>query len=387
MLEVIELQNLGNNSKVTIKSIEAVGIELPYDPPFCPAWVPGEVQKSREYTIVKLTTAEGVVGWGASAGRNNAQVVNKVIKSYLEGKDLFATEQHIKYLRTTGVWCVEIAIWDAIGKVLNIPLYKLWGGYKNRILAYASVVQASTVEKRVEDALRFLDLGFKAIKLRAHYWDMRDDIRLVEEVRKAVGDKMEIMVDANQAFEQVTPLPDPKWDYRRAKTTALEYQRLGVIWLEEPLSRYCIKELQRLCDEADILIAGGEVNRNLYELAHLAEWDVYDILQPDATGCEGLSQLKKIAALCEVKNKWFIPHHGMGGIGLYAHLHLCCSIPNSPYIEYIYDPPYRTIEDYLGMGGIVANPPRIDKEGYITVPETPGIGVEINEDLIPKYIV
>ena len=382
------MQNLECNSKVKIKSIEAVEIEIPYNPPFSPAWAPGVEQRSRGYTIVKLTTTDGIVGWGASARHNEAQIINKIIKPYLEGKELFATEQYIKKLRVEGgIWCVEIAIWDAIGKTFNIPLYKLLGGYKDKILAYASVVQVSSIEKRVEDALKFLELGFKAIKLRAHYWDMKDDILLVEKVREAVGDRMEIMVDANQAFDQITPLPDPKWDYRRAKTTALEYQKLDVVWLEEPLPRHCIKELQKLCEEVDILIAGGEVNKGLYELAHLVEWDVYDILQPDATNCEGLSQLKKIAALCEVKNKWFIPHHGMGGIGLYAHLHLCCSIPNSPYIEYIYDPPYRTIEDYLGMGGIVVNPPRIDKEGYIYVSETPGLGVEIDENAIQKYIV
>jgi len=382
------LQNSECNSKVKIKSVEAVEIEIPYNPPFSPAWAPGVEQRSRGYTVVKLTTTDGIVGWGASARRNEAQIINKIIKPYLEGKELFATEQYIKKLRVEGgIWCIEIAIWDAIGKTLNVPLYRLWGGYKDKILAYASVVQASSIEKRVEDALKFLELGFRAIKLRAHYWDMKDDILLVEKVREAVGDRMEIMVDANQAFDQITPLPDPKWDYRRAKTTALEYQKLDVVWLEEPLPKHCIKELQKLCEEVDILIAGGEVNKGLYELAHLVEWDIYDILQPDATGCEGLSQLKKIAALCEVKNKWFIPHHGMGGIGLYAHLHLCCSIPNSPYIEYIYDPPYRTIEDYLGMGGIVVNPPRIDKEGYIHVPETPGLGVEIDEKAIQKYIV
>jgi len=385
---VITLQNSECNSKVKIKSVEAVEIEIPYNPPFSPAWAPGVEQRSRGYTVVKLTTTDGIVGWGASARRNEAQIINKIIKPYLEGKELFATEQYIKKLRVEGgIWCIEIAIWDAIGKTLNVPLYRLWGGYKDKILAYASVVQASSIEKRVEDALKFLELGFRAIKLRAHYWDMKDDILLVEKVREAVGDRMEIMVDANQAFDQITPLPDPKWDYRRAKTTALEYQKLDVVWLEEPLPKHCIKELQKLCEEVDILIAGGEVNKGLYELAHLVEWDIYDILQPDATGCEGLSQLKKIAALCEVKNKWFIPHHGMGGIGLYAHLHLCCSIPNSPYIEYIYDPPYRTIEDYLGMGGIVVNPPRIDKEGYIHVPETPGLGVEIDEKAIQKYIV
>jgi len=380
--------DLETDSKVKIRSIEAVEIEIPYNPPFCPAWAPGIEQRGRGYTIVKLVTTDGVIGWGGSAHRNEAQVINKIIKPYLEGKDLFATEQHIKKLRVEGgVWCVEIAIWDAVGKTIGVPLYKIWGGYKDKILAYASVVQVSTPEKRAEDALNFLELGFKVIKLRAHYWDMKDDIRLVEKVREAVGDRIEIMVDANQAFEQITPLPDPKWDYRRAKMTALEYQNLGVVWLEEPLPRHNIKELHKLCEEVDILIAGGEVNKGLYELGHLVEWDVYDVLQPDATNCEGLSQLRKIAALCELKNKWFIPHHGMGAIGLYAHLHLSCSIPNSPYLEYIYDPPYRTIEDFLGMGGIVLNLPRIDKEGYISVPESPGLGVEIDEKAIQRYIV
>lgn len=371
--------------KTNIYKIEPIEIEIPYLHPYISAWSGGAKQTKRIYTLIKLITEDGITGWG-SCGGSVAGLINKSVKPYLEGHDLLQTEQYAKVLRCAGnVWGAEIAIWDAIGKTAGMPLYKMWGGYKDKIKAYISTAQVASPEQRAKDAAAFAEQGFKAIKLRAHYESIKEDIAIVERVRQAVGDKMEIMVDANQSFDRIGH--DTVWDYHRAKKTAEEYDKLGVIWLEEPLPKEDIDGLRRLCDEVDIKIAGGEGEVGIYRLAQLVNWDVYDILQPDALHSESLSQLKKIATACELKNKWFAPHHGKGGIGTAAHIQLCCAIPNAPYLEYMFDPPSRTIEDFMAMGGIVLNPPMIDDEGYVHVPSLPGIGVQIDEEIINKYAV
>ena len=111
---------------------------------------------------------------------------------------------------------LEIALWDLIGKAAGQPLYKLWGAAKDRVPAYASMIQLSTPEESVRMAVQLKSQGWKAIKLRAHYQTLKEDVRLVEAVRKAVGDDMEIMVDANQAQSFGTWQPGVMWDFRRA---------------------------------------------------------------------------------------------------------------------------------------------------------------------------
>jgi L-alanine-DL-glutamate epimerase-like enolase superfamily enzyme len=100
---------------------------------------------------------------------------------------------------------------------------------------------------------------------------------------------------------------------------------------------------------------------------------------------EGLSQLRKIAAMTEMRDRLFIPHHGNNGIGLAAHLQLCATIPNCPWVEFIIDPPYRTVETYQQLWGVIANPIMPDKAGNIEIPAKPGLGVELDEAKLARY--
>ena len=113
-------------------------------------------------------------------------------------------------------------------------------------------------------------------------------------------------------------------------------------------------------------------------------FDRKGVLQPEGLGSEGISQLNKIAALAEMHYRWFIPHNGLSGVGLTGHLHLSAALPNVPYIEYIYDPPGCTPESWQGL---LAEPLRIDDEGYLRAPNKPGLGIEMNEALIAAYAV
>ncbi|MGH2542537.1 MAG: mandelate racemase/muconate lactonizing enzyme family protein, partial [Ardenticatenaceae bacterium] len=274
---------------------------------------------------------------------------------------------------------IDIAMWDLIGKACGQPLYKLWGGGKDRVIPYASMIQLSTPEERAETAAKLMSEGWKAIKLRLHYETMREDIRLVEKVREAVGEGMTIMVDANQAQSSGNWQPGVLWDFRRAVETARELQRLGVYWLEEPLPRFYFHQLAELNSRVELPIAGGENNRGIHEFVQMLHEDVYDVLQPESMVLDGITTLRKVGVLAEAYGKQVVPHHGGGNIGVIAHLHLVASWPHAPFLELLHDPP---IGDYRHRFAMMANAPTVDSEGYIHVPQGPGLGVEIDRDMI-----
>ncbi|MBI3962800.1 MAG: mandelate racemase/muconate lactonizing enzyme family protein, partial [Deinococcus sp.] len=284
-----------------ITDLTATVVRVPYPHAFHPAWFNGQPQPYLESVVVEVHTDTGLTGIGASstgAGHLVKRAVETVIKPMLIGMDPRASERWIIALReaalfTVRPWLVGIALWDIIGKAAGMPLYLLWGGAQDRLLAYASTGELASPDTSPELALRFLEEGFKAIKLRLHHETIAQDVACVEAVRNAVGDRMAILVDANQA--NVGALGGPVWDYSRAKATALELEQLGVLWLEEPLRRLDYSGLSRLCREVDLAIAGGELNLWLEEMYLLWEQDCYDILQPDCTWVEDVGQLRKIA--------------------------------------------------------------------------------------------
>src|SRR5438477_3506222 len=163
------------------------------------AWAPGATYTRWGSTILKIYTDEGIVGIG-SPGYAAAANFESWVKPQLIGKDPFAVEQHAKVLRMAGgCWGVEIALWDIIGKACGQPLYKLWGGFADHVPAYASFIEVRTPDRRAEDVQKVRTEGYRAVKLRLHDWTMTEDLAQVEAVRKAVGDALTILVDANQA--------------------------------------------------------------------------------------------------------------------------------------------------------------------------------------------
>jgi D-galactarolactone cycloisomerase len=306
-------------------------------------------------------------------------------KTQLLGKDPFDVEQHAPRLRyylganQRSIAGLEIALWDLIGKASQQPLYKLWGGAKDRVPAYASMIQLSTPEERSRMAIQLREQGWKAIKLRLHYATLREDIGLVEAVRKAVGDSMGIMVDANQAQSSGTWQPGVLWDFRRARETARELERLNVYWLEEPLRRYDFEGLAELNSLVEIPIAGGENNHGVHEYRWMLERRVFDILQPDVMVADGVTGFREIAAMTMAFNKIIVPHHGGGNLGTIAQLHAIASWPNAPWIEILHDPP---VAAYTNGFAMMEDAPLVTKEGFLPLPQGPGLGVTIAKGLI-----
>jgi L-alanine-DL-glutamate epimerase-like enolase superfamily enzyme len=347
------------------------------------AWNPGTVITERigGGSVTEIHSDQGLSGIGP--GMDPASL--DAAKSQLIGKDPFDIERLAGPLRyyvggsPRAVSALEIALWDLIGKASGQPLYKIWGAAKDRVPAYASMIQLSTPEERVRMAVELKSQGWKAIKLRAHYATLKEDVQLVEAVRKAVGEDMEIMVDANQAQSSGTWQPGVMWDFRRALETARELERLHCAWLEEPRLRYSFDELAELSRLVSIPIAGGENNRGVHEYRWILEQNVYSIVQPDIMVADGVTGFREIAALTQAHHKRLIPHHGGGNLGTIAQLHAIASWPNSPWIEILHDPP---IAAYTNGFSMMENPPLVDKEGYLNLPQGPGLGVEINKELI-----
>lgn len=362
---------------IQLKTIKSVGT-------LEPAWDLGG-QMSFQVgggAYVEIHTDQGLTGIGPAVDPN----LLPIIKTRLAGQDPFEVEQHAATLRYyarglpyRGQAGIDIALWDLIGKACNQPLYKLWGGSKDKVPAYASMVQLSTAEERADLAARLAGEGWQAIKLRLHCATMQEDLEIVENVKAAVGDRMAIMVDANQAQSSGAWQPGILWDYRRALETARELDRLGCYWLEEPLPRYAFKDLAKVNQEVGLPIAGGENNPGLHEFVQMLQENVYDILQPESMVSGGVTELRKIGVLAEAFGKKVVPHHGGRNLGTVAHLHLVASWAHSPYLELLHDPP---IGDYSHGFSILQELLVVDSQGFVAVPQGPGLGVEVNKDLI-----
>jgi len=277
---------------------------------------------------------------------------------------------------------VEIAIWDLIGKLSNQPLYKLWGADRERVVPYASMLRLSTPKERGELATKLKGEGWKAMKVRSSFSTMREDIELVESIRKSTSDDWTIMCDGNKAPFNEGSTKGVRWDFTRACQTALEYQRLGVYWLEEPLPRYAYDELAELNRMITMKLAGGEGNRGIHEFRDLLDKGCFDIVQPEVM-LEGPTHLRKIAVLAESSEKMCIPHVGDSRLGTVCDLHLVASWPDAvaPYLEIFNDQP---IGDYTGPFAIFENPLVLTKDGYFDLPQGPGLGMKVREDFIVR---
>ena len=364
-----------------ITKIESTYVEVPFSREFRPAWLPGESERSRTYNMMRVYTDAGIVG--VSPGPS--PLVIEAVSEYLVGKDPFAMKDHVQFSQTLrfgglGAGGIENALWDIIGKACGQPLYKLFGGTRVKFVAYASTTEVGTPEGRAEDALRYLERGYKAIKLRLHNLHPRDDIRLVEAVRDAVGERMEIMVDANQAH-LVVPGPAPHWSLETATWVARELERLDVVWLEEPLSRYDFDNLRSLCDRVDIPIAGGESlpDVDLFKMA--LDKRAYDIIQPDAAA--GISRQLRLMVLAEAYHKPLVPHTAPGSV--YANMHvMSASASPTLYLEFIDDPPVFPAGHFYDLLA-EEDVPQVDEEGMIGFTRKHGLGYDWNPEAGKRF--
>jgi L-alanine-DL-glutamate epimerase-like enolase superfamily enzyme len=366
-----------------IIAIELLRASLPLAPPFDAAWDP-EPRTSFNATVVKVTTDEGLVGFGSGDTMDGFEQFHGLFL----GQDPMHIARHVRSLETISFhsnryWPFEVALWDIIGKALGVPVATLFGGNDSSIPAYASTGRLLAKGPRVDSILAIKERGFKAAKIRIRPDDLEEGIATVLAVRAAVGPDFELMVDLNQSWKMAG-------DIRRAmdpvgvRRTARRLAEADIFWLEEPLPLDDISGLRSVRQDSGVRISGGEMVRTFEELLDLVENDALDVYQPDVVLAAGMHRVRTIAEVVRRKNRLFTPHTWSNGIGLLANLHVTAGVGGGPYIEYPLDPPTWTEErrDFM-----LTSPVRVGPDGLLRVPDAPGLGFEVDEDKLARLAV
>lgn len=367
----------------TVARIELFHVAVPLPAPFYPSWIPGFPQVENRFDLLRVITDDGIEGFaaGPSMGRER-DGLGYILGPYILGED--ATDipliqqrlRELSYLGWRNYW-MEHAFWDIKGKLAGKAVCELLGGTRRKVRVYASTGEVKAPAERIAECEARYAEGFRTIKIRVHAFDEAEDIRQVAETAKAVGHKMKIAVDANQAW-RVTAISDaPLWDLARAKRFADACADAGVAWIEEPLPMDDYAALAGLTAYSKVPIAGGELHTaGLPELRMMIERRCYHIFQPDAVFTGGIAQTLEVARLCRQHGLIYTPHTWTNGIGFAANLQLygAAGFADEKELEYPYNPPSWTIE---GRDGILAEPFR-HVNGELEIPARPGLGFDID---------
>ncbi len=362
-----------------IDSIEIHHYRLPLDPPFQAAWDP-QPRVSHTNTIVRVRAGdyEGV-------GSGDAMLGFAGHESLFLGRDPFAIERHVQVLDNLQFmygrcWPLEIALWDLMGKISGQPLWKLLGGRNNKIPLYASMGQRRSTPERATAARALRDGGFGALKVRFYAPTAQENLEVARAVRDAVGPQMNILVDANQGWRMPWDTRAP-WDFKTALYVADALAELDVYWLEEPLWRTDYRGMAELRKRAKVRIAGGEGNRDYAEFQECLHHHALDVYQADVAWSTGVLRARQLAQAVQAAGAIYSPHTWGDGLVLLVNLHVAAALSTAPFIEYPFDPPEWTParRDYILPAPLAA-----DAQGYITLPDAPGLGVTLDWAALEK---
>ena len=389
-----------------ITHVEALQIIVPLPKEERGSYWAGRPRLMDGFHLFRVHTDEGIIGDCITHARGPDwfAFIRDVVRPMLIGKDPFAIEPllewhgDLQYLAFRGrrPWFIEMALWDIIGKAAGLSVYKLLGGHKERVKAYFTSIWPGIKEEQdpemlAADAVRYAEAGVLAMKIQGHRQDPREDVMVVETIRKRVGgkDKLEIMIDATRAGNHPPgryPVPLKLWSHQTALWLAQEFGRLEVTWIEEPLPSWDLDGLADLTFKSPIPISGGEGEEGLHRFHILLDKKCYDIIQPDAQNSGGILTIKKIAALAEAYSKPCILH-GTSGPMLAGVLQITGALPNCPWQEVaLVYPPLFPWEMWAPLTPVWKNPIRFE-DGYALVPQAPGLGVELDEKALARFTV
>ncbi len=224
--------------------------------------------------------------------------------------------------------------------------------------------------------------GFKTAKLRVKNHTLEEDIKMIAQIRKGVGDDLTLGVDANQGWLVSIVDRVPAWDLKRAKEFAAACYDNGIEWLEEPLDSRDYDGNATLKRESKVKISGAELNYGWDEIKIMFEKDCFDIYQPDACFAGGITQVKQVIDACHEKSRLYSPHTWTNGIGFYVNWNMVLiDNGNTLPIEYPLEEPSWVPEFREG----IIDPILPDKDGLLQPFKRPGLGFEINKRLLKKY--
>jgi L-alanine-DL-glutamate epimerase-like enolase superfamily enzyme len=267
---------------------------------------------------------------------------------------------------------IDIALWDIKGKALGQPIHRLLGGpHRQAIRAYASTLMPETPQETAEVVAGLVERGFTAIKLG---WgpfgrDADLDVALVRAAREAAGDNVDLMFDIGLGW--------PNADHAIRQVRRFEEYR--PYWVEEPLWPDEVAGYRKLADAVETRIACGEEDVTRWGFDQLMERTRVDVIQPDVTRAGGISECVRIAQLADLRGVAMVPHSWSTGIIKAASLHVIGAMANATFLEYCVQ------ETALNQLLTVERFPVVD--GMVALPEKPGLGIEIDEDVVRQYAV
>jgi D-galactarolactone cycloisomerase len=342
--------------------------------------------------IVKVETDEGITGWGEAFGPAmvHKSIIESVYAPMLIGKNPLDNrviweslynrlqDHGQKGVSIEAISAIDIALWDIKGKYFNLPVYQLLGGaHRDRVKPYATGLyhrhSDKVIDELVEEASTYVEQGFKGVKLKIGF-GVEDDKKKIRAIRKAIGDDITMMVDANHAYNSKTAIEVGK-----------VMEECNVAWFEEPVPPEDIDGYLTVKNAISVPIAGGEAEFTKYGFYELIDRRAIDILQMDNCVMGGLTEYFNILPQAQVKNIQCCPHIWGSAIAVRAGLHAAFAQPDFPkslYPEELWLELDRTANIFREE--LSFNKLKI-KNGYVDKPTEPGLGLVIDEDLIMKY--
>jgi D-galactarolactone cycloisomerase len=350
-------------------------------------WAEELTPEDNVHTVVEVITDSGLVGIGSVFTSSHfVGAALKLLRPFLLGERADEPARVSEKLRQNTFWQgrggsvehaisgIDIALWDLFGKITNQPVARLLGGiYRTKIKPYGSLL-FDEVEPLREKLKSAVARGFKAIKLGWKPFGRRDaktDELLIRTARETVGPGVEIMVDAGGS--------DSFWPhgYKWALRTAQMLAAYDVVWFEEALPPDDLAGFAELRRHSPLSISTGEVFTRRQSFRPLFEQQCVDIVQPDCTKCGGLTEAWRIAWMAYEHNVLWVPHGWNTAVGLAADIQLACAMPVAKYVEFLTPSPY--VDD------LIAAPFRPDGDGLLTLPDKPGLGIELNREAMKRF--
>lgn len=376
------------NQDLTITDIKAYATSFPLPKDGNVRMGIGRAVK-KDAVVVKVTTAGGITGWGEShharAPSTIAKLVETTLKMLVVGEnaaDVNGVWQkiYVKQLASHGLGAgtamamsgIDMALWDIRGKATGWPLYRLLGGRSRAIPAYAGGISLGfqPPAELVEEARRHLEAGYRAIKLRLGD-NPRDDLARVAAIRKAFGDDLVILTDANIGYS----LAD-------ARMVMPGLDANGVAWLEEPFPAHDYRSYREAKSFGRVPLAAGENHYTRFEFSRLIDEGVVTILQPDLSKTGGITEVMKIAAMASAHKLPVHPHTSMTGLNMAASIHVLAALDHPGYFE------GDVSKNNLFRDVLVSPAPyHVTADGNVLPLEGPGLGLAVDEYFLLRHPV
>ncbi len=344
---------------------------------------------SQDTVVILVHTEDGITGvaevdsspYGVKAviEMPSSHMVCRGLREIVVGEDAFETEKIWRKMYEMSLYHgrrglvihamsgIDMAIWDAVGKKLSLPVSKLLGGtYRDKIQAYCSVLMPETEKEIHELVERHMQKGYKGMKLGwgALGQSFEKDLKLVKWAREALGDDKYLMIDVGM-----------KWtDVKGAVKTAKAMEEYGVHWIEEPFAP------DDLDAATSIHIAGGEEVGTIHEYLQLLDKGCVDIVQPDLSRCGGLTVARKLADICERRRVTVVPHAFKTHLLMAATMQYIASLPDAWYVEFCE-------QDTVLRRELTSTMFQVDVDGFVDIPQAPGFGIELDYEALERYRV